>query len=148
MTFRYKERWLSGSFLSCNDDKEDKMTKLNELIDQMNAKREAMRECRATEKQLKGQYDELELRLISTLDDVGTEYARGSTASATITEQTVPVIDDWGKVCEWIIDNDALYLVHRRVSSGPWKELQDAGQDVPGIEPFTKRGISLRKLSD
>jgi len=122
--------------------------KLNETIDEMFMLRERIRGLERQKKETEAQLEALSTQLMSRLNEVGTMYARGTLASATITEQVVPTIDDWGKVSEWVMENDAIYLLHRRISSGAWNELRDAGTDVPGIEPFTKRAVSLKKLGD
>jgi hypothetical protein len=106
---------------------------------------------RGLEEQIKGlnsKLKDLQGQFIQRCKEVGTEYARGRLGSATIVENVVPKIDDWDLVAEWIKDNDALYLLHRRVSSVAWKELQDMGETIPGIEPFTNITLSLRKTND
>jgi hypothetical protein len=40
--------------------------------------------------------------------------------------------------------NGALHLLQRRPATAAFRELQEAGEAVPGLEPFTKRAISLR----
>ena len=122
--------------------------KLNEIIDNMYVIREAIRDTKQKLKEHEEDLKELKLEFQAKCAEAGTDYARGELASASLTEQVVPVIDDWGKVSEYIMENDALYLVHRRISAGPWKELLDMGDEVPGIEPFTKKDVSLRKLGD
>ena len=122
--------------------------KIDDMIDRMFVLRQDKRDLEEGIKGINAEIDQLQQQLLTRLNQVGTNYARGSLASASITESVVPQIDDWGKVSEWILQNDALYLVHRRISAGPWKELRDAGVDVPGIEPFTKVAISLRRLGD
>jgi len=122
--------------------------KLNDKIDEMFMMRERKRGLEVQVKEVDAEIAECNDWLIKRLDEVGSETARGHLASATVTETLVPRIEDWGLVQDWIMDNDAMYLVHRRVSSGPWKELLNTGQTVPGISPYTKRAISLRKLGD
>ena len=122
--------------------------KLDETIDHMFMLREAKRGLEAQIKELKAEIKECEEALIQRYAEVGTITARGTLASATITETVVPHIEDWGAVEQYVLDNDAVYLLHRRVSAGPWKELLDAGDNVPGITPFTARAISLTKLRD
>lgn len=120
--------------------------KLDELIDKLFMLREQKQGLTAQVKEVDAEINDVKATLLERFSDVGTEYARGSLASASRTEMVVPNIDDWGLVQEWVMENDALYLLHRRVSQGAWKELQDAGTDVPGIEPFTKIDVSIRKL--
>ena len=120
--------------------------KLDDKIDEMYELREKKKELEAEVKELGAKITACSEWLLAKYREVGTTTARGSLASATVTESVVPNIVDWGAVSEWIMENDGVYLVHRRISAGPWKELQDAGTKVPGIESFTKTSISLRKL--
>ena len=122
--------------------------KLDTLIDDLYMMRERKKGIEAQLKAVKAEIEDAMGVLLAQLDDVGTTIGRGSFATASVTETIVPTIEDWGLVEKYVLDNDAVYLLHRRVSSGPWKELTDTGEEVPGIRPFTKRAISLRKLSD
>ena len=122
--------------------------KLDDKIDKMFKLRERKRELEAQVKAINAEIAECNDWLLQRYAEIGTTTARGSLASATLTETIVPNIEDWGLVQQYIMDNDALYLVHRRISAGPWKELMDTGEEIPGITPFTKRTISLRKLGD
>jgi hypothetical protein len=122
--------------------------KIDAMIDRMYMLIEQKRGLEAQVKEVTAEISEIQQTLLTRFTEVGTDYARGSLASASISESVVPQIEDWGAVMEWIMENDGLYLVHRRVSSGPWKELQDAGVDVPGIIPYTKTAILLRRLGD
>lgn len=120
--------------------------KIDAKIDEMYLLREQKKGLEAQVKEVNAKIAACNDWLLDKLKEVGTTTARGQNASATITESIVPNIEDWGAVSDWIIENDGVYLVHRRISAGPWKELMDAGTVVPGIAPYTKTSISLRKL--
>ncbi len=122
--------------------------KINEKIDAMYMLRERKKGLKAQITEIDQEIAQCEAWLLTRLDEVGTTTAKGSLASVVATETILPRIEDWGEVSEWVMANDGVYLLHRRVSSGPWKELIDSGQTVPGIVPFTKKAIALRKLSD
>lgn len=122
--------------------------RLDDIIDEMVVVRDQKRELEEKIKAYNRQLDDLQARYIQRCKEVGTEYARGRLGSATIVETVVPKIDDWDLVENWIKERDALYLLHRRISSVAWKELQDMGETVPGIEPYTKVTVSLRKAND
>jgi hypothetical protein len=79
------------------------------------------------------------------MDEVGLESARGGRATATISENVVPTATDWDALEQYIYENDALYLMQRRLSASAWRELIESGEVVPGTEPYTQRSISLRK---
>jgi len=122
--------------------------KLDDKIDELFELREKKRKLEDEIKEIKAEIDEGFRWLISKYGEVGTVTARGRLASATITETVVPTVEDWGEVVDWVMANDGVYLLHRRISAGPWKELLDSGETVPGIIPFTKKSISLTKLRD
>lgn len=122
--------------------------RLDELIDKMYLLREQKRGLQAQIKEVEENIRKTKLSFLQRCNEVGTEYARGSYASATVTEQVVPHIEDWEAVADWIKENDGLYLLHRRVSLGPWRELLNSGVDIPGIEPFTNKDVSLTRLGN
>jgi hypothetical protein len=122
--------------------------RLDDIIDAMVKLRDCKRDLEGQVKEVNKQLTELQGTFIQRCREAGTDYARGRYGSATVVETVVPQIDDWDLVEEWVKDNDGLYLLHRRISSVAWKELQDMGTTVPGIEPFTKTTVSLRKTND
>jgi hypothetical protein len=122
--------------------------KLDDEIDRMFMLREQKRGLENQIKEVNTEFNKVHEWCLERMDEVGTSTARGRYASVSITESVVPRIEDWGAVQDWIMENDGIYLVHKRISSGPWKELLDTGEIVPGISPYTKRQISLRKLGD
>ena len=122
--------------------------KIDSKIDEMYMLRERKKGLSNQIKEIDAELSACETWLLGRYKEVGTTTSRGTLASATVAEAVVPNIVDWGAVSEWIMQNDGVYLCHRRISAGPWKELKDAGIEIPGIEPFTKTSISLRKLKD
>jgi hypothetical protein len=120
--------------------------KLSDIIDEMFKLREQKRELDAQSKEVGKQYEALALRFAEAARAAGTDYARGSLASASITTQLVPQAKDWDEIYDWIRENDAMYLLHRRIASAAWKELLDSGEEIPGIEAYEKEGVSLNKL--
>jgi len=117
---------------------------LGEMIDQAYELREQKREFERRIKKLNEKIDALSAEILERLDEMGTPGIKATKASATIAEQLVPNVTDWEAAQEWIRENEAEYLYHRRISSGAFKELLDQGIQVDGVEPFTKRSISLR----
>jgi hypothetical protein len=116
------------------------------MIDHLFELRERYRALGKEQAEVKEQMDDIEFALLGALDSVGLQMGRGGRASATVTEQIVPTVVDWDAVEQYVYENEALYLLQRRVSPPAWRELVEAGESVPGTEPYTKRGISLRKI--
>ena len=124
----------------------DPMT-TDEMISSMLAIRDERKSIKERDKELIGEWRELEARFLAALDAQGAKRAGTDNGTATVTENILPTIKDWDALTDYIISNGATHLLQRRVSSAAFRELQDAGQDVPGVEPYTQRQISLRRRS-
>lgn len=116
------------------------------LIDSVYELKERLRELEAEKKELNAQLATLEADLLATLDAQGVTLCRGRRASASISESVVPNAADWEEIYEYIRNEDALYLMERRLAVRAWRELYEGGTLIPGTEPFTKRSINTRKL--
>lgn len=83
--------------------------------------------------------------LITRLDAQKVNCVKTNVATATITEDDVPMVVDWDAFYEYIYQNRASHMLQRRVATAAWRELKDSGFPTPGIEVYKKREISLRK---
>ena len=119
---------------------------LGRIVDRMRDLREQRKALDRESKKLKDEFDELAGIVIHRCREEEAGGARGATASAVITENTVPKIVDWDTFTTWAIENEALYLLERRVKSAPFKELVNAGDTPEGLEPTTVYGVSLTAL--
>lgn len=123
---------------------ENSPTPLGDMITTLHAIREERKDLAARDKTLSKQYAELEQQVLSALDEQQTTLSRAHGITVSVTEAVHPQIDDYEAFCRYIIDNEALYLLQRRISSAPYRDLLASGTDVPGLSPFTKRSLSLR----
>lgn len=85
-----------------------------------------------------------EANLIRLLDEQGATKVSSGVATASVTTEIVPMVDDWERFYDYIYNERAFHLLQRRPSSAAYRELQQAGTDIPGVTPFSKRSISLR----
>lgn len=141
--------------MSLNPNKEVDLSELSEqnqpamtqgeMIDRLYAIREERKDLNARDKELIAEWREVEGNLIGTLEEQGGDIGRTEIATATITENVLPNVEDWDEVHRYVIEEQALHLLHRRISTGAYKELLDAKQSVPGIVPYVQKQISLRK---
>lgn len=115
-------------------------------IDRLFNIREAKRELAEEMKLLDEQYAAVEAALIEALNGQGIPSARSTLATATVTSAVMPNVKDWTAFHEYIRDHDALYLLERRPSVVACRELFQAGETLPGVEPYEKVGLSLTKL--
>ncbi len=119
------------------------MTTIGTLIDEMHANREARKDLEAKVKDLKNIYDQLEQTLMESMQDVGVTAVKGSTATARISELTVPTIEDWDQTVDYILATNSTHLLQRKINSVGYRELLTMGEEIPGVVPFVKRSISL-----
>ena len=104
-----------------------------------------------TKKSLKIEMDLVKAEINEKLRTLGEamgdlKQVKTSVATITRTSMIVPTIRDWGKVQEWIEENDGMYLITRKISSAGYRELLKSGEEIPGVEPFDKQGFSIRKV--
>jgi hypothetical protein len=116
-----------------------------QLIDGMIAISDERREIKKREKVLIGEYRDLEAAFLVQLDAQGAKRAGTAAGTATITENILPTIKDWDALTDYIVANGATHLLQRRVSSAAFREMQAAGIDLPGVEAYIQRQISLRR---
>lgn len=117
------------------------------MIDEMYQLREQKQGLESQAKKLKEQMDLLESAIINRLDVDETTMSRGKTASAILTETVVPKIDDWDEFYSYILENEAFHLLQRRPATTACRETLEAGEQIAGVSTFTKRAISLRKIT-
>lgn len=97
-------------------------------------------------KQIEADMKLLEGDLLRDMDALGIDSARGKTASLRINENVYPSVQDWDQVYEFVKSNDAWYLLERRMTTLAYRQMQEAGEDIPGVEPMTKRTVSTTAL--
>lgn len=91
------------------------------------------------------QYDIIEQDVLAQLQAQGMVTAKAHTASATVSSSIVPNITDWEEFAQYIIDSRQVFLLERRPSVTVYRDLLNAGETIPGTEPFTKTKLALRK---
>lgn len=107
--------------------------------------RDEKRRIGEREKELNEEWKTLEMELIVRLDEQGMQKASTGLGTASITEVIVPQVVDWDAVYEHIRETGDFYLLQKRPAAAAFRELQESGETIPGMEPYTKRSISLRK---
>lgn len=116
-----------------------------DIINQMKAVREERRELSARDKELVADWRALEAELMHQLDEQGMTKASSIVGTATITETILPNVVDWDAFYGYIKEEDAFHLLQRSPTAAAFREMNSSGQQVPGVEPYTQRKISLRK---
>jgi hypothetical protein len=120
---------------------------IGSIIDRMFVVREERKLLADTDKDLKAEFDELEVQLINAMDTQDAMQSRGRSASATITEDLYPTEIDWDVLTDYIKETDSFHLLQRRLNTAPWREMLTInGEPLPGTKSYLRRSISLRKV--
>ena len=105
--------------------------------------RDEKRRIKEREKELIEEWRTLEMELLVRLDEQGVKKASTDDGTTTITEVVLPQVVDWDAVYEHIKETGDFYLLQKRPAAAAFRELHDSGEVIPGMEPYTKRSISL-----
>ena len=91
---------------------------------------------------------ELEHEIMSLLDEQGTKSAGvNGVATVSISETIVPTVEDWTSFHAYIRENNAFFLLNRATNAASYREALGLGNEIPGVTPFTKRSLSVRKAA-
>ena len=92
--------------------------------------------------------EDLEFRLISAMNAVDLDSFKNDCGSFSLKESIVPSEVDWDVFHQWVINNDAMYLLQRRISVVEYKKLIEMGEEVPGVTPYNRVTVGTRKPAD
>lgn len=115
------------------------------IIAQLVEVRDEKRRIKEREKELIEKWRTLEMELLVRLDEQGMKKASTNDGTASVTEVVLPQVTDWDALFEHISATGDFYLLQKRPAAAAFRELHESGEVIPGIDPYTKRSISLRK---
>lgn len=119
--------------------------RLDDLATQRDTLREAKRLLETQVKDLDAQLAGNETDIIEIADEMGLDRFAVGKLTFSISNQVVGNVEDWDALHEYIRENNAFYLLQRRLSNAPYKEILDNGDSLAGVVPFTKRSLNMRK---
>jgi hypothetical protein len=117
------------------------------LVDGMYELRTEKQSIEAKAKKLGEELELMEAEILARLDAEETTMARGKQATAILTESQVPKVDDWDLFYAYMLEEEAMHMLQRRIAVPAARETIQAGDAIPGVSMFTKRQIGLRKIS-
>ena len=95
-------------------------------------------------KGLKARLKELEAQFLANLE-VGEMAAFAGAGSVSVKEEIQPKVNNWDAFYNYVTENNAFYLMPRKVNGAPFREALDAGIEVAGLEPVTIRKLTTAK---
>lgn len=117
---------------------------MDDLLKDLNDSKQSLRELQAEEKTLKQSINELENRIILNLENQGVDRIGNDVCTVSIKKEIVPTVDDWDSVHQHIIDTGQFELLQKRMSATAYRELQQMGQEVPGVVPTELTRMNFR----
>lgn len=120
---------------------------VGELIDIYYRVREERKLIREQDKELTRKLDVLKEAIIEKLDAEKSDLGRGLVATASVTENVVGTMKDYERFSQFVYRHKALHLLDKRINSAAYREMLEERGEVPGVEPFTRRDLSVTKRS-
>lgn len=87
----------------------------------------------------------IEEHVIATVPK-GDTGAQGKVARVTVTSTQVPSVKDWMAFLTYIVKKKSPELVEHRPGRAAIAERWAVGEDIPGVEPFGVKKVSVNKL--
>ena len=84
--------------------------------------------------------------IIQTLPKSQASGVAGKLARVTVVTKDVPQVKDWDKLYAHVKKTGQFELLQRRLSDSAFKERQEAGKTVPGVELFRAVTVSINKV--
>ena len=119
---------------------------LGACADRLFGIKEAKGKLEAQIKTLDEEKRAIEEKLIADLPKSDAGGVLGKLCRAAITKHDVPTVKDWDAYYAFILKHKDFSLLQRRVGEAAVKERWEAGEKVPGVEPFTVIKVSVTKL--
>lgn len=117
---------------------------LNELLNELAEEKEKLKGIQNLEKTYKSKISELEGHIIYQLETQGVDRTGNDVCTVSIKKETVPTVEDWDAVHQHIIDTGQFELLQKRMSATAYRELQQLGQNVPGVKATELTRINFR----
>jgi hypothetical protein len=117
---------------------------INKLLDELTDVRGQVRALQEQERDLKRRQSDIEISLVSQLENQGVDRVGNNACTVSIKKEIVPTVEDWDQVHQHIIDTKQFELLQKRMSSVAFRELLTMGMNVPGVKPTELTRINFR----
>jgi hypothetical protein len=116
---------------------------LGERIDALIPLRHEIRMREKELTQLKENFEDAQRDVLAALDEAGSTGFKAQLGNAFVTTQDVVNIEDFDAFWNYVRENDAPHLLHRRVAVRAALELDE---DIPGLKREEVRKLGLKTL--
>jgi hypothetical protein len=117
---------------------------LGDKIARLSEAREARAAANAAAKAADEAYQDAKEQVLDALIDDGLEQTVACGLRVALDKAQYPNVKDWNAFHAFIIKNNALHMLHRRVTTEAWREwIATYGSAPPGTEPFEKPDLAV-----
>jgi|TARA_E500000318_G_scaffold111582_1_gene130680 hypothetical protein len=120
------------------------MKNMNDLLDKLYEVRTELKELTLKESELKKVKNELEAMIIANLEKQGVDQIGNDKATVSIKKEIVPTVNNWDEFQAYIVQTGRFELMQKRASATSYRELQQMGENVPGVEPTELTKVNFR----
>jgi hypothetical protein len=119
---------------------------IGDCVDRLYKLRALRLQISKQEAQVKAEETALKDHLLKQYGKQKLTGVRGRVAQLTIDKKTYPSVKDWGKCFPWVAKHKRWDLLRKQLNDAAWREMDDAGKTIPGVEAFTDVTFSVTKL--
>jgi hypothetical protein len=117
---------------------------MDTLLNELHEVRSNLKELLEKESALKKIKGELETELVIMLEGQGIDQISNDKATISIKKEIVPTVENWDVFQEYIAETGMFELMQKRASATAYRELQQMGQDVPGVKATELTKVNFR----
>lgn len=117
-------------------------------IDALYVLKQKLAKHQEAEKVIQAEISVAETALMELMEAQHVDKSTGKTATVSISETLTGNVVDWDAFWAYIFKTKQSQLLQRRISDPAVRELFETKGKVPGVEPFTKKRLNVRKLAD
>jgi hypothetical protein len=117
---------------------------MDTLLNELHEVRSNLKELLEKESTLKKIKGELETELVIMLEGQGIDQISNDKATISIKKEIVPTVENWDVFQEHIAETGMFELMQKRASATAYRELQQMGQDVPGVKATELTKVNFR----
>lgn len=121
---------------------DDKVEQYINLRDRRTVLKKAYSE---TDEELKNEMKLIEMDILEFLDSTGQQSAKTEHGTAYKEIFTSVTVADGQKFFDFVLQNDAIDLLEKRVNKTAYRSYKEDGIDVPGVNIYQEAKVKIRK---
>lgn len=99
-------------------------------------------------KPIEDEFNRLKDELLADLVESGEDkISLKGVGSIGVNKAIVPNKTDWTAFTDYVRENNAFYLMNKVVNTAAFREANNMGESIPGVEPFEKYSLSVTKAA-